>query len=111
MTKSRSWWVYATLAVIWLVLIGWQVGEHVRTRHMVHAGLRKRAEDISSTVAIIMRSQPRLFVSQERIETALNELVKQGEVSSVVLLNATNGEVASAGAPIEIPEKEIPEGG
>src|ERR1700722_8121922 len=107
MITRRSWFVYGMLLAIWLVLIGWQVAEHVRMRKAARAGLRHRAEDISNTLASIMRSQ-RFFVRQDRIETVLNELVDQGEVYSIALLTATNRPVARAGPVIELPKDEVP---
>ncbi|HZV36761.1 MAG TPA: ATP-binding protein [Verrucomicrobiae bacterium] len=102
MLTRRSWLVYGVLLAIWLLLIGWQTAEHLRVRRTARASLVHRAKDISETVALIMRSQ-RLFSSTERIESILNELVKQGEIQSISLLNATNGSLASAGPKIELP--------
>src|SRR3979411_1664897 len=100
MITRRSWFVYGTLLAIWMVLIGWQVAEHVRVRRSAQAALINRAKDISNTLGLLMRSQ-RFFgvISKERLESALNELVSKGELHSVVLLNATNEIVASARGP------------
>ncbi len=109
----RSWFVYGTLLAIWLVLIGWQTAEHIRVRRSARNALRHRAQDISSVLALVMRSQ-RFFVTRERVESALNELVKQGEVQSVELLNVSNEVVAAAGAPlapIDVPKGEVPRDG
>jgi signal transduction histidine kinase len=113
MTTRRSWSVYGTLLAIWLILIGWQSAEHVRVRRSARNALRHRAQDISSVLALVMRSQ-RFFVTRDRVESALNELVKQGEVQSVELLNVSNDVVASAGAPIapiDVPKGEVPRDG
>ncbi len=67
----RSWFVYGTLLAIWLVLIGWQTAEHIRVRRSARNALRHRAQDISSVLALVMRSQ-RFFVTRERVESALN---------------------------------------
>ncbi len=109
MRTRRGWLVYGVLAGIWLLLLGWQIAEHIQMSQMAQAGFRRRAEDISNTLALIMRSQ-RFFVSRERIESVLNDLVKQGEVSSIKLFNVAGEEVASAGAPIEIPKGDISSG-
>src|SRR5579883_2174339 len=103
MLTRRSWLVYGVLLAIWVVLIGWQAAEHVRVRRFARAGLRHRAEDISNTLALIMRSQ-RMIASSNRMETILTELVKQGEVHSIQLLNARGEELVSAGPRIELPE-------
>jgi signal transduction histidine kinase len=105
MLTRRSWLVYGALLAIWASLIGWQVVEHVRVSRSARSELRHRAEDISSTLALIMRQQ-RLFVSRSRLEAILNELVKQGELRSIVLLNAANEERAVAGSPIDARVKD-----
>ncbi|MDB6020347.1 MAG: Sensor protein ZraS, partial [Pedosphaera sp.] len=102
----RSWLVYGTLLAIWIVLMSWQAAEHIGVRRSARTTLRHRAEDISSTLALIMRSRG-LFASKERIESWLHELVKQGEVNSIELLNAAGEKVASAGAPIDFPKSEL----
>ncbi|MDB6110146.1 MAG: Sensor protein ZraS, partial [Pedosphaera sp.] len=112
MITRRSWFVYGTLLAIWIILIGWQIAEHVRVRRSAQAALINRAKDISNTLGLLMRSQ-RFFgvISKERLESALNELVSKGELHSVVLLNATNEIVASAGAPIELQSRGDLRGG
>ncbi len=52
--------------------------------------LRHRAEDISNVIGVIMRSQQRVrgVNLRQRLEPSFNELVKQGELISVELLNA-----------------------
>ncbi len=100
MVTRRSWFVYGALLAIWVGLIGWQMAEHFGVRRSARAELRRHAEVISSTLALIMRQQ-RFFVRQDRLEGVLNELVKQGELRSIVLLNAANEERAVAGPPID----------
>jgi hypothetical protein len=104
MLTRRSGVVYAALLAIWIILIGWQVVEHFRVRRTARTELRHRAEDISSTLALLMRSQSFFgVISTNRLESALTELVKPGEFhpTSVVLLNARDEELASAGAPFD----------
>ena len=104
MITRRSWFVYGTLLAIWVVLLGWQAAEHARVKRVARNALLNRTKDISNTLGLLMRSQ-RFFgvITKERLESALTELVKPGELHpvSVVLLNATNEEVAAAGAPID----------
>src|SRR5271167_1736426 len=107
MISRRSWFVYGALLAIWVILICWQGAEHLRVRRSARDDLRHHAQDISSILALVMRSQ-RPYVQRLRIEAALNELVKQGELRSVELLNVTNGVVASAGPPIDLPGGELP---
>ncbi len=104
--RRRSWIVYGGLLATWILLIGWQAAEHARVKTSARAALINRAKDISNTLGLVMRSQ-RLFgvITKERLEYALNELVNHNELQSVVLLNATDEVVASAGKSIELPSK------
>ncbi len=108
--KKRSWLVYGALAAIWIFLVVWQAWEHMQVRRAARAQLLQRAEDISNTMALIMRSQ-RLFVSRERAENSLKELLKQGDMISIRLLNASGEEVAAVGPAIESPRGELPPDG
>ncbi len=102
MITRRSWFVYGTLLAIWVVLLGWQAAEHARVERAARNALLNRTRDISNTLGLLMRSQ-RFFgvITKERLESALTELVKPGELHpvSVGLFNATNEEVAAAGEP------------
>ena len=95
--------IYSALILIWLLIMGWQVAEHIRVRRAAHATLINRAKDISDTLALVLRSQRRFnIISKERLESALNELIKPGELNSVALLNASGEVVISAGTPLDI---------
>jgi signal transduction histidine kinase len=104
MLTRRSSLVYGVLLAIWVVLIGWQSAEHLRVRRSARTALRRRAEDISGTLALILRNQRAPWASKQRIENALNELVKQGEVNYIQLLNAAGEELVAAGTPVELPK-------
>src|SRR5262245_60742061 len=95
--------VYVTLAAVWILIVAWQGVEHRRVRESAKAALINRSEDITTTLGLVVRSQRRFggMVSQERLESALTELLKAGEMNAVALLNATGGVVASAGPPID----------
>lgn len=103
MLTRRSWLVYGALLAIWVLMIAWQTAEHLRVRRVARNALRHRAEDISNTLALIMRSQRGPFARKDRVETWLNELVKQGEVTYIELLNAEGKELVSAGTSIDMP--------
>ena len=114
MITRRSWFVYGILLAIWVALIGWQGVEHVRVRRAAQQKLVDRTRDISTTLAVLLRSQ-RFFgiISRERLESALTELVnKPGELHplSVEVVNIDYEKVASAGPPIELPRGELPGG-
>jgi len=106
----RSLLVYGLLAAVWVLVLGWQVEEHLRVRNVARTDLRNRSKDIANTLSAIIRGMRfRGAISQERLEPVLNELIhggtneliKSSELLSIVLLNATNGTVASVGRPIE----------
>src|SRR5262249_8212478 len=100
--------LYVTLAAVWVLIMAWQVVEHRRVRHSARAALINRSQDITTTFGLVIRSQRRFgIVSQERLESALTELVKAGELNSVALLNAANEVVASAGPSIDLGHKGV----
>lgn len=99
----RSSIVYGLLTAASTAIIGWQSIEHNRVEKAARAALVNRARDITTTLGVVIRSQRRFggIVSQERIESALKDLVKTGELKSVLLLNAGGSVVASAGDAVE----------
>ena len=92
--------VYGVLVALWAIILAWQIVEHNRVRRAAKVALINRAKDISATVGIVLRSQ-RHVITKERLESALNSLVKPEELNAVAMLNASGGVVASAGAPID----------
>src|SRR5437867_12103584 len=99
---SRTRFVYGFLLGVWCVIIAWQVAEHIRVKTSERAALINRSRDSAATVAAVIRSQRRWgVVSQERLESALKEMVNSGVLTSVALLNVAREVVASAGSPTE----------
>ena len=100
----RNRLVYALLVVLWVVFLCWQTVEHNRVRLSARTALINRAKDISNTLGLVMRSQRRFggIISRERMESALKDLIKPGELNAIVLLNAAGEVVASAGNPVNI---------
>lgn len=96
-SRRRSYWVYGLLFAVWGLILGWQLVAHSRVAQAARAELRNRAKDISTTVGIVLRSQ-RIFgvISKDRLESALADLVRPGELSAVAMLNASGDIVASA---------------
>ena len=94
--------VYALLASVWGVVLAWQGFEHHRVVESARAALINRSSDITKTLGLVVRSQRRFggMVSQERLEPALTELVKSGDLISVALLSASGEIVASAGGSL-----------
>ncbi len=109
MTSRRAKPVIAGLAVVWCLILLWQMLEHRRVKAAAQSALINRSEDITATLGLVIRSQRRFggIVSQERLESALKEMVRAGEMTSVALLNAAGEVVVSAGAPIDFQQKGV----
>jgi len=107
--------IYGLLLGVWVLVVAWQVEEHVHIRNAAKTGLRKRSEAIASTLGAVVRGlQFRGAVFRDRLEPVLGELVAgdtnsttSGEVISIALLNAAGEPVASAGRPIDLEQKDI----
>ena len=103
MTQNKSI-VYGVLAAILALVVIWETVEHQHARRAARAAMIIRAKDISITVSLVMRSQRRFggIISKDRMESALNALVKPGDslndLTAIALLNAAGEVVASAGA-------------
>lgn len=106
----RSVWVYALITAAWALVLVWQAEEHFRVKEAARNDLNSRSKDIANTVSACLRGMRfRGTVSQERLESVLdelvngrtNELVKASELVSIALLNAAGEPVASAGRPID----------
>jgi signal transduction histidine kinase len=99
--------VYGLLLAAWILILAWQVAEHRRVRASERAALILRSRDITTTLGLVIRSQRRFggMVSQGPLESALTELVRPGELTSIALLNATGEVMVSAGPPIDLATK------
>ena len=104
--KRRSTLIYGLLLGVWVLVVAWQLAEHLRVREEARAALVNRAKDISTTLGIVLRSQRRFggVVSKERLEASLTELVRQekAELNGIALLNAAGEMVASAGTGMDL---------
>ncbi|HYV31039.1 MAG TPA: hypothetical protein VEO53_08045, partial [Candidatus Binatia bacterium] len=108
----RTKLVYGLLLAVWGLIVAWQIVEHNRVEKAARTALTNRSKDIATTLGLVIRSQRRWgSILQERIESALKELVKSGELSSVALLNASGEVVASAGEPIDLEAKGMMQSG
>jgi signal transduction histidine kinase len=110
----RNLLVYGLILGVWLLVVGWQVEEHIRVREAARADLRGRSKDIANTLSAIIRGMRfRGVIPEDRIEPVLNEmvngrtneLVKSSELISIALLNAANQRVIEAGRHID-PQNE-----
>ena len=98
----RTGLIYGILAAVWGLIVAWQSVEHNRVKNSERTALINRSRDITTTLSVVIRSQRfRGLIFQERLERALKDLVKSGELSSVAMLNASGDVVASAGPPID----------
>jgi signal transduction histidine kinase len=112
----RNLLVYGLLGAVWVLVLGWQVEEHLRVKEAARTDLRNRSKDIANTLSALIRGMRfRGAIPQERLEPVLkelisgrtNELVKSSELISIVLLNATNQPVASAGRSIDSQREDL----
>jgi signal transduction histidine kinase len=110
----RNLLVYGLILGVWLLVVGWQLEEHIRVREAAKADLRGRSKDIANTLSAILRNiRFRGVIPEERLKNLLNELVngrtnelvKSSELISIALLNAANVQIAAAGKPID-PQNE-----
>jgi len=112
----RSVFVYAVLAAVWLLVVGWQIQEHHRVKEAARTDLRNRSKDIAKTVSAFIRGlRFRGAVLQERLEPVLtelvnartNELINSSELMGITLLNAAGEPIARAGVPIDLGQKDL----
>lgn len=96
--------VYVLLIAGALGVAVWQRAEHKRFERAAAEALINRGRDITSTLGVVVRSQrrPGGIILKERIDSALHDLVRQGELESIAILGATGGTIASAGKSVEL---------
>jgi len=94
------------------MILTWQAFEHMRVRESARAELINRAKDISSTAGNVMRALRRFgVVPRDRLEPALQPLIKPGDVTSIALLNESEDVVAVVGEPMtEAIRSRVPSG-
>lgn len=99
---TRSLGLYLALIAVSAGVCAWQWGEHRRFKQSAAQALINRGRDITSTLGVVVRSQRRfgLIVSKDRIEAALQDLIRPGELESIVMLGATGETIASAGRSV-----------
>src|SRR6266536_1322122 len=101
-TMKRTRLAYGILLGVWGIIAAWQTVEHHRVKMSARAALIKRSKDIADIITGVIGSASfRGIVIQDRLESALNRLVKPGELISVALLNASNDVVAAVGSPMD----------
>ena len=103
-TAKRNLIVSITLIGCGLGICGWQVEEHLRFQRNAAQALINRGRDITSTLGVVIRSQRRngIVVSKERLQSALQDLIRPQELESIAILSATGEAIASAGQPADL---------
>ena len=88
-TRRNSLLIYGLLLGVWLLVVAWQVEEHVRVREAAKFDLRGSSHEIAHTLGAVTRAlRFRGALFQVRLEPVLNELVnvKKRPVSEEVEL-------------------------
>src|SRR4051812_20692932 len=113
--EKRHVAVYALLITLGLAVCGWQAQEHVRFKRNAAEALINRGTAITETLRVIVRSQQGYgpFVTKDRLEPALNEFVRTGEVEGIAFLSGSGETVARAkeGTNIQVSQAEIANSG
>ncbi len=119
MKSTRRWLIYGLLLGVWLLVVGWQVEEHVRIKEAARTDLRNRSREIANTLSAVIRAMRfRDAVLQDRLEPVLDELVSErtnalvrsSELLSIALLNTAGDPVVSAGSPMNLQRNLLQEG-
>ena len=75
------------LAAVWLLVVGWQVEEHLRVVEAAKSDLRSRSHEIAGTLSAVTRAlRFRGALFQDRLEPVLSELVSNRTSVLVKLL-------------------------
>jgi signal transduction histidine kinase len=104
MLTRRSWLVYGLFLAIWIALIGWQAAEHLRVKKLAQTELVNDAKSAASSLAAVVRAGSFFGVADtNRLALSLKYLVTASgsHPLSVLVLNARDEELVSAGAPID----------
>jgi len=98
--------VFGLLAGVWLLVVGWQVEEHLRVVEAAQSDLRNRSHEIASTLSAVTRAlRFRGALFQDRLEPVLNELVSNhtnailntSGLLALALVNTDGDPVVTAG--------------
>jgi signal transduction histidine kinase len=107
--------IYCSLIGCGLAVCGWQVEEHFRFKRNAEAALINRGRDITSTLGVLLRAQRRIYgsivISKERLESALQDLVRPEELESISVLGASGTTIASAGTRVDLTPDMLAAGG
>jgi signal transduction histidine kinase len=116
--RRRSALIYGLLLAVWLVVVGWQIEEHVRVEAAAKTDLRKRSGEISDTLGAVVRAlRFRGTLLQDRLQPVLNDMIDTGtngfpgiaEVLSIALINTAGEPIVTAGDTNLIPKEALSE--
>ena len=109
--KRRTTLIYGLLLAVWVLVVFWQVQEHVRVKEAAKTELRDSSGVIANFLSAVIRGMRfRGAVLQDNLERPFNILLNGGrtndfnnprELISIVLLNNAGDPVVSVGRPIE----------
>ena len=101
--KRSQQFAAGLLAATWLLVVGWQVQEHLRVVEAAKSDLRSRSHEIAGTLSAVTHAlRFRGAVFQERLEPVLSELVSNRtsvlvKLIYVGLLNTEGDPVVAVG--------------
>lgn len=104
--SRRSTLIYGLLLAVWILVLGWQIEEHVRIEEAAKTELRGSAGVIANFLSATIRGlRFRGAVVQDRLEPVLdllvnghtNELTRPTELVGITLLNSAGDAVLSVG--------------
>ena len=103
-TAYKNPLVYVVLLGCGAAICGWQVQEHARFKRNADQALINRGRDITSTLGVIIRAQSRrgMMIPKDRLESAMQDLVRPNELASIAILGATGEIIASAGEHVDV---------
>lgn len=104
--NRRHHLVLGLLSGVWLLVVAWQVEEHLRVVEAARSDLRNQSQKIASTLSAVTRAlRFRGALFQDRLEPVLNELVSNhtnailnaNGLLALALLNTEGDPVVAAG--------------
>ena len=116
--QRRSVLIYGLLLVVWLLVVGWQIDEHVRVVSAAKTDLQNRSVGIANTLSAVVRAlRFRGTVFEERLQPILDDMVNSNtnglpgftELLSVALVNTDGKPIAAAGDTNLIPAETLSE--
>jgi signal transduction histidine kinase len=116
--QRRSALIYGLLLVVWLLVAGWQIEEHVRVEAAAKTDLQNRSIGIANTLSAVVRAlRFRGTLLQDRLQPVLDDMVNSNtnglpgftELLSVALINTDGKPIISAGDTNLIPNEALSE--